>query len=100
MIQLTIPASWHVDWFVWGLLSVVTVLGLLAIFSPRLFSIIARRGGEWVDTNKLVEKLDKQIHIDHHMIRHSRVFGITVVAASVFLGYVFYSRVLGHPPLF
>ncbi len=69
-------------------------MGLLALISPKRFAGIANRSSHWVDTSKIQQLLDKRIDIDRHVLRYSRVFGIAVVAASIFLGYVYYTQLL------
>ena len=76
----------------WGILGVVAVLGMYAIASPRHFAQLAQRGSSWVDTTKLVEKLDKRFDIDGPVLRYSRVLGVAVLAAVAILTYVFWVR--------
>jgi len=71
---------WH--WVVWASLGVVGGLGLLATVSPRLFSLLAACGGIWVDTGKLAHKLDRQVLLDQHVLRHSRLLGMFLVGAT------------------
>jgi hypothetical protein len=77
---------------VWGVLGVVGVLGVLALASPRHFADLSQRGSSWVDTAKLIEKLDKRFDIDKPVLRYSRVLGAAVLAAVVMLGYVMWTR--------
>lgn len=83
------------SWVVWPLIGSAAAMGLLALVFPDTFAVLAQRGGSWVDTEELVKKLDERIDIDQHILRYSRVFGLAVVASALFLGYVYFTRVLG-----
>ncbi len=60
-------------------LGLVGVAGLLALASPRFFSRLAYWGDLWVDTDKYADVLNYQVQIDHHVVRHSRLFGVVVM---------------------
>jgi hypothetical protein len=79
-----------VQWFVWPVLAVVFGLGLLAMFAPDAFAIVAARGSKWVDTDKMLEALDKPYDVDQHVLRYSRIFGVLVAISAAWLGYVFW----------
>lgn len=79
----TIPAA--VFPILWTCLGVIGVLGLLALVSPRHFAAIARHGGRWVDTSKVLDKLDARVDIDERILRHSRLLGVAVVASVALL---------------
>lgn len=74
----------------WTVLAFVGFLGLLALLSPRWFSAVAMRGGHWVDTERVLNKLNTRIDIDAHILPHSRVLGGAVVAAVGLLGWMLY----------
>ncbi len=65
-------------------LGLVGVAGLLALLSPRFFSRLAYWGGLWVDTDKYADMLNNRVQIDHHVLRHCRLFG-GVVMTVVFV---------------
>ena len=88
----------HTQWLIWPLIAGCLVLGVIALVSPDRFRAIATNGSRWVDTNKLLQKLDTPVHIDQTVMRHSRVFGLAVVAASLFLAYLFWLRFSGTGP--
>jgi hypothetical protein len=68
-------------WLLAGL-ALFTVVGLLAVVSPRWFAIVATQGNsQWFDTTKLLAPLDKRINIDAYVLRHSRLLGVAVLAA-------------------
>jgi hypothetical protein len=69
-----------------ALLGLLATVGLLAMVSPNTFSRVARRGGKWFDSQKLLEVLDRRIDIDETVLPHSRVLGFTVLVAVVLLG--------------
>jgi hypothetical protein len=68
-----------------ALLGVLAAIGLTALASPTYFSRIARRGGEWIDTQKVVEVLDKRIDIDETVLPYSRVLGFAVLASVILI---------------
>jgi hypothetical protein len=72
--------------WIWLLLATLASIGVLAMVSPRHFSSMATRGSNWVDTNKLLEVLDKRIDIDESVKPFSRVLGFAVVASAVLIG--------------
>lgn len=90
-----VHALTHTQWLIWPLLLGCAVLGIIALVSPGRFRTIATNGAQWVDTNKLVQKLDTPVNIDHVVLRHSRVFGLAVLLASLFWSYVFWLRISG-----
>jgi len=87
-MSVTIP--FNVLWVVLPLLAVVSGLGLLAIFSPSRFAGLSQNSSRWIDSNKFLEKIDEPINVDHLVLRHSRLFGLAVVVASLFLAYLCY----------
>lgn len=62
-------------------LGVLGSFGLLALVSPSLFAEVARRSGKWVDSQKVLAYLDKQVDIDSYVLPHSRMLGISVLLA-------------------
>ena len=82
------------QWVVWPGLALVFTLGLVATFAPGRFANIASRGSKWVDTEKMLQALDRPIDIDQHVLRYSRVFGTLVVASAAWLAYVYWVHVL------
>jgi hypothetical protein len=83
-------AAVEVNWdsLLWVILGIVGAVGLLAILSPRRFSALATRSGQWVDTNKVLAQLDKRVDIDAYVLPFSRVLGVAVLAAVVLFGYL------------
>ena len=70
-------------------LALSTVLGLLALVSPRLFQSLATRGSRWFDSKKFVETLDRQINVDQYVMPHSRVLGALVLASVAVMTFVY-----------
>lgn len=90
---LAMAIEWHyLELLIWFLLTVTGAFGLLAVVSPRLFDSIAARGGTWIDSAKFLAVFDKRIDIDGPLLQHSRVFGVAVVTAVLFLGYSLWTR--------
>ncbi len=72
-----------------ALLGVSGIAGLVAVVSPQRFKVIVERSGRWIDTNKIVARLDKPVNVDQHVLRHTRVFGAVVLAAVAVLTFVY-----------
>jgi len=73
------------EWIALPSLGLVGAIGLLALFSPLLFSRLARLGAFWVDIDKYADKMNCQIEIDLHILRHCRLFGAVVMGVVVIL---------------
>ena len=69
----------------WVFLASVGVAGLVALVSPKAFQRVAEIGGLWLDSNKVLARLDKPIHVDRLVLPHSRLLGATVLAAVAVL---------------
>ncbi|HTN77399.1 MAG TPA: hypothetical protein VL096_19205 [Pirellulaceae bacterium] len=85
-------AALELQWIIWPLLFVVFSLGVLASFSPDHFAGLANRGSHWIDTDKLRQFLERPINVDRHVLRYSRVFGLLVMLAALWLAYLFWTR--------
>lgn len=72
---------------VWVFLTVFGALGLIALASPRLFSVIAAGGGHWFDSSRILARLDAPIDIDSRVLPYARVLGGSVLVAVAFLAY-------------
>ena len=72
----------------WFSLSLCGLVGLMAIVSPRKFSLLAVRGSRWFDTNKVADVLDKRVDVDRYILPFSRLLGAVVVVAVAVLAYV------------
>jgi hypothetical protein len=79
---------------VWPLVAVVLFLGAAAIVCPDTFASVARGGGQWIDSQQILQTLDKKVDIDEHVLRYSRVFGVAVVLAVGYLAYVYYTHIM------
>ena len=79
---------------VWPLVAIVVFLGAVAIVCPDTFASVARGGSTWIDSQQILQALDKKVDIDEHVLRYSRVFGIVVVGAAFYLGYIYYVHVM------
>ena len=88
--MVSLFAEYSAPWLpvAWTLLGLFGFLGLLAILSPRLFASLAVRGGRWVDTDKVINKLNTRVDIDEHILPHSRLLGAAVVVAVGLLGFM------------
>jgi len=70
------------EFAIWALLVIAAGTALLAILSPRRFSALNAWSSAWIDVDKLTRRLDKRVDIDHHFLRHCRLFGIAVLGAA------------------
>jgi hypothetical protein len=68
---------------VWAGLGVVAATGLLAVVSPRMFTRLAGWCSIWIDVDQFARKFDRRIEVDPHVLRHSRRFGMLIVAAAI-----------------
>ena len=83
---LSIWYSYTARWIVLAFLGLVAVAGVLALCSPPAFSRLARWASVWVDTDKLVDKMQQRIDIDRYVLPHCRLFGVAVLGAAGVLG--------------
>jgi hypothetical protein len=68
-------------------IAVVGCLGLLAMASPKGFARLSKVGSHWVDTSRLVSKLDQRYELDSRILPYSRPFGFVVLLSAIILGY-------------
>jgi hypothetical protein len=71
-----------------AVIALVGLLGLLAMVSPKGFARLSQAGGHWVDTSRLISKLDSRYDVDRRVLSHSRLFGLVVLLAAVVLGFL------------
>lgn len=62
------------------------VCGLVALSSPTRFARLASFWGQWIDTQPTIPIADSRVDVDSFVLKHSRIFGVLVVAASLFWG--------------
>jgi len=79
-----------VRWIALPTLGLVAATGLIAIASPRLFSRLAKWGSFWVDIDTPVNRMNHRVQIDHHVLRHCRLFGGALLAVVVVLAAVLF----------
>lgn len=73
----------------WILLAIAGLLALVALVSPATFRSLAKFGGHWLDSSKLLARLDKQIDVDRLVLPYSRVLGAAVIATIAILCFRF-----------
>lgn len=83
--MMFILAAKQISPWAWLLICALASIGLLAMASPRHFSSLASRGSNWVDTDKLLQVLDRRIDIDESVKPFSRVLGFAVVASAILI---------------
>ncbi|MCG8585706.1 MAG: hypothetical protein MI757_13450 [Pirellulales bacterium] len=74
---------------VWSSLGILAAVGLLAAMSPGCFRRLCGQSDQWIDTDKLLEPLNRRIDVDQHVMPFCRVLGIAVVGAAVLIGYLY-----------
>ena len=70
------------------------LLGVLALVSPKAFTLLAVKGNRWIDTsklfhvpdNKLFRTVDKWVETDQFTLRYSRLTGIVMIVAAAIVG--------------
>jgi hypothetical protein len=72
--------------WIWALLGLFGAFGLTAVLSPRFFTVVATKSSTWIDVNKALAKLDKQVDIDRYVLPHSRLLGVAVITAVALFG--------------
>jgi hypothetical protein len=91
-MQLLFAEAIHWQPVAWVVLGIAGALGLLAVVSPRRFSSVAVRSGQWVDSNKVLSTLDKRVDIDAYVLPFSRALGVAILAAVALAGWVISQR--------
>lgn len=80
---------------IWAGIGVFGSVGLLAMISPTRFTALTRGSNRWIDTNRLLEKLDTQVDVDKYILPFSRQLGLVVVIAVGVLAFVFANYMAG-----
>ena len=75
------------------LLGLCGVVGLIAVFSPRMFAFVAETGGIRITKPKNPLLFEPIVDIDQFVIRHSREFGSIVTLVTVYLTLFFFGRI-------
>ena len=78
-------------------LAIMALAGLLAIVSPQHFASVSRASSQWIETRKFWDVLDRRFDVDRVALRYSRLFGVAVLAAALFLLWVYWTRILALP---
>lgn len=69
----------------WICLVTLAGIGLMALISPKKFAALSTRGNKWIDTEKLLQPLDKTVDVDKYVLPFSRWLGLAVLSAVVML---------------
>ena len=75
--------------YIWTSLGVLGAIGLLALASPSRFKKLCTRSDRWIDTDKLLEPLNRRVDLDEHILPFSRILGGAVLAAAVLIAYLY-----------
>jgi len=57
--------------------------GLIAVVSPKTFSVISAFGRRRIETNRWLAWLDKEVYVDEYFLRHARLFGLVTIVATL-----------------
>jgi len=87
----SLVAQFTTDVVIWTALGAVALIGMIAMVSPRTFESLNKGGSHWIDTSKLLSKLDRPIDVDKYILPFSRWLGAAAVVAAVVIG-ILYSR--------
>lgn len=91
LIWITPPdAAWSP--LAWVVAAVLAVLGTTASIWPTCFRRLAAWGNTWIDTSRFVAVLDRRVDIDSFATRHSRTFGLCVLASILAMAALVYWR--------
>lgn len=69
----------------WVFLASAGVVGIVALVSPKTFQRVAEIGGHWLDSNKVLKRLDMPIDVDRLVLPHSRLLGAAVLTSVAIL---------------
>ena len=69
----------------WIAIIVCAVVGLLALTRPGLLATANSKSSRWIDSRKLFEFFDRQIHVDEFVLKHHKVFGVISLLTSAVL---------------
>jgi hypothetical protein len=72
---------------IWTLLAGAAGFGLVAVLSPRLFTVINAKTSVWINVDRYTRRLDRRVDLDDRVARHPRVLGaLSVLAAATLAG--------------
>lgn len=86
-MSLQLQTFWETCY--WILLAIAGLFALVALVSPATFRTLAKYGGHWLDSGKLLGALDKPIDVDRLVLPYSRVLGAAVLATIALLCFRF-----------
>jgi hypothetical protein len=89
-IVLVTPAAAPWAWIAWLVGGGLALVGVVAIACPACFRSIAGAADIWIDTSRCFSALDRYVDIDGAVVRHCRIFGSLVLAASAAIAAVFF----------
>jgi hypothetical protein len=87
--HLVIASSIDFAPYIWAGVGILGAVGLLALSSPSRFHKLCTRSDHWVDTDKLLEPLNRRIDLDQYILPFSRILGGAVLASAVLIGYLY-----------
>ena len=85
----------HEAWLILfpSLLGLCGVVGIAAMVSPKLLTLVAQTGGIVVAQPKNESKFKASVDIDQFIIRHSREFGSIVTLVTIYLTLFFFGYI-------
>ncbi len=76
-----------------SLMGLCGIVGLVAVLSPKKFTVVAEIGGVWVTKPKNTAFFESRIDIDQFVIRHSRQFGSMVTLGVIYQTLAFFDHI-------
>jgi hypothetical protein len=89
-IGLLTPTQATWAWMAWAVAGVLAVMGIVAVACPVCFRSLAGAADIWIDTSRWFSALDRYVDVDAAVVRHSRLFGGLVLAASAAIAVLFF----------
>jgi hypothetical protein len=89
-IGLITPPAAPWAWTAWLVGGGLALVGVVAIACPVCFRSIAGAADIWIDTSRCFSALDRYVDVDTGIVRHSRIFGVTLLAGAAAIGVAFF----------
>jgi len=75
----------------WSVLGLLGTVGLVAVANPRWFRSLASMSNTWVDSDRMLQALNRRVEVDHLILPFSRALGVAVLVATGCLCYLLWT---------